>query len=106
MDNLVYQKTNSYGSIYALQFISESDDVTVAFDGISEEITVKGLKFKYLIKFSDVKSVTYKGSGAKGTLMIQTLEKVNEIGLIGELEFDAIAAEIKSRSFSLNLEKL
>lgn len=106
MDNLIFSKTRSYGSIYALQFISESDDVTVAIDGSNEEITVKGLKYKYLVKFSDVKSVTYKGNAGKGMLMIQTLEKTNEIGFIDELDFDVIAEEIKSRSFNLNLEKL
>ncbi|WP_157822920.1 MULTISPECIES: hypothetical protein [unclassified Shewanella] len=105
MNELIYKKEFSYGSIYALQFTSEIDKVTVSFDSKGEEITVKGLKYKYLIKFSDVESVSFKGNGTSGVFVIQTSGKVNEIGTIDKAAFDAFAKEIKARSLNLKLEK-
>jgi hypothetical protein len=105
-EKLSYSKTHSYGSTYALQFISKKDDVTVAFDLQRKEITVKGLEDKYLIKFSDVKSISYTANGASGMLAIQTSDKSNEIGIIDRVDFNVFAEEMKSSIPSLKLESL
>ncbi|MEH8019544.1 hypothetical protein MN202_20100 [Rheinheimera muenzenbergensis] len=103
MDKLTYSRSYSYGSTYALQFVGKSDDVTVAFDGKGEEITVKGLRYKYLIRFSDVESISYKEMKEGGILVIQTSEKINEVGVIDKFNFDLFADEVKSRAFNLKL---
>ena len=104
MKKLTYKKEYSYGAIYALQFTSETDNVTVSFDSKGEEITVKGLKYKYLIKFSDVESVYYRENGNNGMFVIQTSGRINEIGTIDKVDFDAFAKEVKARSLNLRLE--
>lgn len=105
-EKLSYSATHAYGSTYALQFISKTDDVTVAFDLQRKEITVKGLKDKYVIKFSDVKSIIYKASGSHGMLVIQTLEKSHEMGIIDKVDFNVFADEMKSSIPSIKLESL
>lgn len=103
VDKLTYSRSYSYGSTYALQFVGKSDDITVAFDGKGEEITVKGLRYKYLIRFSDVESISYKEMENGGVLVIQTSEKINEVGVIDKFNFDLFADEVKSRAFNLKL---
>gem|GEM_PF-5810597 len=105
MSELIYEKELAYGSIYALQFTSDTDKVSISFDSKSEEVTVKGLKYKYLIKFSDVESVSFRGSGANGMFVIQTSGETNEIGIIDKAQFDAFAKEVNARSLNLKIEK-
>ncbi|MFT4654366.1 MAG: hypothetical protein ACJA0G_001107 [Kangiellaceae bacterium] len=98
-----YSKTHSYGSTYALQFISKTHDVTVAFDLQRKEITIKSLENEHLIKFSEVKSITFKATENKGMFIIKTLGNSNEIGMINRVDFNVFAEEMKSSIPSLKL---
>jgi hypothetical protein len=105
-EKLHYSNTHSYGSTFALQFVSKTDDVSVAFNLQSKEISVKGFKQEYSIKFSDVTSINFQASGDEGMLVIQTLEKSNEIGIINKVDFNVFAKEMKSSIPSIKLESL
>ncbi len=104
MNELVYEKAYSVGSTYKLQFIGKIDKVTVSFDSKDETVTVRGLKYKYLIKFSDVESVSIVGNGDSGVFVIKTSRKINEIGTISKTDFDAFAKEVKTRSLNIRIE--
>lgn len=105
-DTLRYSTTHSYGSTYALQFISKNDDLKVAFDFERREITVKGLKDKYIVKFSEVRSIIFQANGASGKFIIQTTTKKNEIGLIDKVDFNVFADEMKSSLPDIKIEIL
>jgi hypothetical protein len=105
-DKLRYSTTHSYGSTYALQFISKNADLEVAFDFERREIVVKGLKGKYIIKFSEVTSIIFKANGASGMFIIQTSNKKHEISLIDKVDFNVFAEEMKSSLPDMKLEIL
>lgn len=105
-DKLRYSTTHSYGSTYALQFISKNEDLKVAFDFERREIVVKSLKDKYMIKMSQVSSIIFKANGASGMFIIQTPTKKHEIGLIDKVDFNVFAEEMKSSLPDMKLEFL
>lgn len=105
-DKLRYSTTHSYGSTYALQFISKNEDLEVAFDFERRAILVKSLKDKYTINFSEVRSIIFKANGASGMFIIQTSNKKHAIGLIDKVDFNVFAEEMKSSLPNMKLEIL
>ncbi len=101
-----YSNTHSYGSTYALQFISKTEDVTVAFDLQRKQIVIKGLENEFLIKFTDVKTISFIATQDKGMFIIQTLDESHKIGLMDRVDFNVFAEEMKSSIPSLKLESI
>ena len=105
MERLVYNKEYSDDVTYSIQFTSEIDRVTVSFNLKGKEIKVRGLKYKYLIKFNEIESISYRGIGTSGMFTIKTSRDANEIGIINEVDFDNVAKEMKTRSVDLRFQK-